>query len=238
MPPADLELSLFRQGGDSNDPAYGLRLRFRAAGSSADTPFSAAAPLRFDMDALRGRKTGDYASYGEGLASQLFADDGVLSFFGQARAVARSAQSPDAALHIRLFLDPSALELHNLLWETLRLPGEGKRLLTGENIRFSRYLASRDLSSVRTPSAADVRALVVVAAPSDAGRLKLAPVDPIKELQTAHNGLGDIPADDLTAPGQANLNAIAACLRDGYDVLYLVAHGTLRTDGEPALCLE
>jgi transketolase len=45
---ADLELFLFRQGGEPADPTYGLRLRFRPAGSSADTLYSATAPLRFD----------------------------------------------------------------------------------------------------------------------------------------------------------------------------------------------
>ena len=54
-------------------------------------------------------------------------------------------------------------------------------------------------------------------------------------------GLGDIKITELAAQGEASgvatLGNIARHLRDGYDILYLVAHGLL-VDGEPWLFLE
>ncbi len=234
MSSADLELLLFRQGGEPHDPLYGLRLRFRPAASNADTLYSSAAPLRFDLAGLRARRNGDYAAYGAYLAGQLLAEAGARSFFEQARAV---ALAQGAALHIRLFLDPGALALHDLLWETLRLPGADAPLLTGETIRFSRYLSARHAGVVDTPSAADVRALVAVAAPKDSARYRLAEVRVLDELQAARAGLGDILADELAAPQPVTLNRLLDRLRDGYGLLYLVAHGIL-VDGEPQVLLE
>ena len=57
------------------------------------------------------------------------------------------------------------------------------------------------------------------------------------ELAAARAGLGDIPVTELARRGQVTLDNIAARLRDGYDILYLVAHGML-VDGEPRLLLE
>ena len=50
-------------------------------------------------------------------------------------------------------------------------------------------------------------------------------------------GLGDIPADELAAPQPVTLNRLLDRLRDGYGLLYLVAHGIL-VDGEPQVLLE
>ena len=83
----------------------------------------------------------------------------------------------------------------------------------------------------------DLRALVVVADPSDAARFGLAPVNREQELAAARAGLGEIPARELATRGQVTLNNIVAALREGYDVLYLVAHGKL-VDGVPWLFLE
>ncbi len=242
--PADLEFQLYHQGADEEGPFYGLRLSFQLPGSGEREVFSAPTPLRFDEDALRARKLGDYSRYGEELARQLLADGDVCSRFTAHLKVAASHARP---VHIRLFLDPNALRLHGLLWETLRLADAATPLFNGENIRFSRYLSKGEgaaAASMKAKPAAAVRGLVAVAAPNGLERLRppLAPVDVLKELQTAHDGLGDIPADDLVsdaaATGRVNLTAIAARLRAGYDILYLVAHGWLPADGEPRLCLE
>ena len=66
---------------------------------------------------------------------------------------------------------------------------------------------------------------------------RLAEVDTTAELTAARAGLGDIAAVELATRGQVTLNNLAARLRDGYDILYLVAHGML-VDGEPWLFLE
>ena len=76
-----------------------------------------------------------------------------------------------------------------------------------------------------------------MADPSDVARFRLAPVNKEFELAAARAGLGDIPAAELAPRGQVTLNNLTARLRDGCDILYLVAHGML-VEGEPWLFLE
>jgi hypothetical protein len=232
MTQADLELSLHRRDAGS----YGVDLRFTDPSNEADKRLSSAAPVRFDEAELRQRSL-DAAAYGACLAGQLFAGDDVRSFFQEAMA---AAQSRDMALGLRLVIGPSAAELHSLRWETLRLPGGtpgSEATLTDEHLRFSRYLSSLDWRPVRLRPQADLRALVAVASPSDAAKYHLAEVDTAAELVAARGGLGDIAMVELATRGQVTLNNLAARLRDGCDILYLVAHGML-VEGEPWLFLE
>ena len=233
MPVANLEIFLFRRDAGNESVSYGIELRFAAAGSETEKSESGTTPLRTDDPELRALGL-DPAAYGSYLAAKLLAERAMRSFFDQARA---AAQAQDAPLRLRLKVAPDAPELHSLHWETLRLPGAISPLLTGENLTFSRYLDSNDWRRVRPRSAADIRALVAVADPSDAARFKLAPVNKEQELAAARAGLGGIPATELTTRGQVTLNNIVALLRDGCDILYLVAHGML-VDGEPWLFLE
>ena len=87
------------------------------------------------------------------------------------------------------------------------------------------------------PGARTSRLLVAIASPSDAADYSLAEVDTAAELASARAGLGSIAADALATRGEVTLNNLAARLRDGCDILYLVAHGML-VDGEPWLFLE
>ena len=61
----------------------------------------------------------------------------------------------------------SAPELHDVRWETLRDPGNGASLLTNESVLFSRYLSSLDWRPAGVRPKAGLRALVVIANPSD-----------------------------------------------------------------------
>src|SRR6185369_15610695 len=74
------------------------------------------------------------------------------------------------------------------------------------------------------------------------GDRRLAPVDVKRELEIAQSGLGTMATTvlggaDANERRRASLSNLAAGLRDGYDVLYLVCHGAL-IDGEPWLWLE
>ena len=158
----------------------------------------------------------------------------MRSFFGEALA---AAQAQDVSLRLRLAISPGAAELHSLRWETLRLPERDAPLLTGQNLRFSRYLSSLDWRPVRLRPLADLRALVAVAGPRDVERLAVGPVDTQTELAAARAGLGGIAVTELATRGQVTLNNLAVRFREGFDILYLVAHGML-VDGEPWLFLE
>ncbi len=229
MSVANLEISLFSRAAG----AYGIKLRYAAAGSEKEKIGGGSTPLTADDPEFLARGL-DPASYGQYLASQLLADTAVSDFFREALAV---AQGQDARLHIRLGIDRDAARLHDLRWETLRLPGAAAPLLTGANLTFSRYLDSLDFRPVNPRSASDIRALVVVADPSDVAQFSLAPVNQAEELDRARTALGDIPSVELATRGQATLNNIVRSLRDGCDILFLVAHGVLAR-GEPWLFLE
>ena len=226
----DLEIGL--QHRDKN--TYSLELRLSSATSETDQRYTSLTPVRFDDGALD-EQVDDPAAYGLTLAGQLFADPTTRSFFDQAVAV---AQAQNLSLRLRLAIGTDAPELHSLHWETLRLPGSDGPLLAGETLRFSRYLTSLDWRPVALRPETALRALVVVASPSDlATSYQMSEVDAEVEVAAARAGLGPIPSDLLATRGQVTLDNLTRQLRTGYDILYLVAHGLLDND-EPLLFLE
>jgi WD domain, G-beta repeat len=140
---ADLEMGLHRRDIGS----YTIELRFNQPDSDADIRLVRGDPalVQFDMERL-GAFTLDDAAYGQLLSQSLFSDPAVRTAFAQARS---TAQTLDAFLRLRLFIGPSAPELHNLRWETLRDPQDGTTFLTSERLLFSRYLSSLDWRPVR-----------------------------------------------------------------------------------------
>jgi hypothetical protein len=232
--PADLEISLHRY-----DPAaYTIELRFSQPESDADIRLGMSRPALFQLDlAALKALAHDPPAYGGALAQALFADPAVLSAFAQARA---QAQALDVKLRIRLLVGGSAPELHRLRWETLCDPQDGSPLFTGERLLFSRYLSSVDWSPVRLRPRGDLSALLVISSPSNLGEYSLAPIDVAAELARARENLGVVTATALpdAASGlRATLENLLTHLHDGYDILYLVCHGTLK-DGEAWLWLE
>jgi hypothetical protein len=205
----------------------------------------------FDQDALRG-KLRRPVEYGQLLFDSVFQTENVRRLFDETRAIAAQAGRP---LRLRVFIERDALALHDLRWETLNdaRPGGGW-LLTRETLRFSRFLSSHTWEAAAPRAEGVLRALVFIANPSDlaqgrfqsAGR-PLAPVDVAAERARAQAGLGalyqepHVVASDPAHPGNASLDALRARLREGFDILYLVCHGTLRTLGDspgPQLLLE
>ena len=239
---SDLVISLYRRDTSSAAAGYSIELRFTAAGSEKEKIATGTASLSVkDPEFIV--HSADPVAYGDYLAGQLLAQASIGNFFDQALA---AAQIQDRPLHIRLHIRPDAAELHNLRWETLRLTGSepatgtvpAVTTLTGENVTFSRYLDSDDFRPVRSRSGGDIRALVAVADPTDTETgYGMTPVESMVELATAHDGLGDIASADLAARGQVTLDGIATRLRDGFDILYLVAHGKL-VGGQPYVFLE
>ncbi|MFZ5920224.1 MAG: CHAT domain-containing protein [Chloroflexota bacterium] len=212
-------------------------MRFSQPNSDADVRLGQGEKITVELDipALQA-KIDSPEDYGKALSASLFADAGVLSAFAQARA---SAQSLKAPLRMRLLAGPSAPELHSLYWETLRDPQDGSPLFTSEQLFFSRYLSSTDLRPVRLKAKGELRALVAIANPSNLGEYSLEAVDVAGELGRARTGLGSIPVTALPGSDKefCTLNALVEKLREGYDILYLVAHGVYAKD-QPWLFLQ
>ncbi|MGB8645259.1 MAG: CHAT domain-containing protein [Anaerolineae bacterium] len=229
---AELEMTLTRWEADH----YRVDLRFTQPNSDADIRPAAGAPLLAHLDRaqLQSRSLAPDA-YGKLLAAGLFEDTRLLAAFASARATARSNDWP---LRLRLFIDPSAAELHALRWEMLCDPQDGTALATSERLLLSRYLSSQDWRPVKLRPMSDLRALVCIANPSDLTELyDLAPVDVAGELSRTQTALRGVPVTSLASGGAATLDNLVTRLRDGYDLLYLVCHGGL-VEGDPRLWLE
>jgi hypothetical protein len=230
LEPIDIEVILRRLDLDR----YSAELRINLPDKS-DEIRTPPAPIGFDFARLRAPDL-DSEAYGRELGTMLFADPGLATKLAETRAVAASQAAP---LRMRMSIALDAGELHALRWEMLRDPQDEQAALltTGEQLLFSRYLSSSDWRPARLRPKGDLRALVAIANPSGLERYHLAPVDVDGELERATAGLGAIPITSLRSGGSANLNNILAQLREGYDILYLVAHGAL-VNGESWVWLE
>jgi hypothetical protein len=157
------------------------------------------------------------------------------------RQASVAAQSEGVTLRVRLFVGPSAAVLHALRWEAIRDPQDGSPLLTDENIVFSRYLSSLDWRPVGLRPKSALRAMAMVASPSDVGDFggdrQLAPVDVDSEVARANEGLSGLPTRVVAGDGEATERRLFEELREGCDILYLACHGYVAA-GEPVLLLE
>jgi hypothetical protein len=228
---ADLELRLRRRDAD-----YAAELRFTPAGQAVSAELAGDVSVRFDHTALLTRSL-DQAAYGVALSAMLLADPALRSGWAQARAHADGA---GAILCVRLRLDVTDDELHSIYWETLHDPLTDSPLALSERVRFSRYLESADLTPVIIPEQPDLKALIVVANPSNLPDYGLASIDADGEIARAQSAFGSIPPTVLSRKytgAPVTLSAITTALRNQPHVLHLIAHGTI-VQGEPYLWLE
>jgi hypothetical protein len=197
--------------------------------------------MSLDPSVLRQHLFDDEAYTGL-LTEALFASPEVKQLFCEARAVAERDGQP---LRVRMFIGPSAPELHDIRWELLGDPEKGSALLSNEGIMFSRYLSSLDWRPVSVRPKTRLRAVVAIANPSDLGSFRaggrdLMQIDVAGELSQARAALRGVELTELARPSAgppATLDNLARVLREGPDILYLVCHGLL-VRGEPWLLLE
>jgi hypothetical protein len=220
----------------SSPGAYAIDLRFDDPVSAAPAELASGAPFALDAEALRVAAL-DPVVYGAQLSAMLFADRAVREGWATAWGYALRGESP---LRVRLHIAADAPELHALRWELLQHPQSGQFLATDERIVLSRYLASGAMAPLRRRAAGELRALVLIASPTDLADFRLAPVDVAGETSRARVALSAL-SPIIVARGQGgppiSAGLIAEQVRDGYDVIALVAHGGTR-DGEPFLMLE
>jgi hypothetical protein len=171
--------------------------------------------------------TADPTAYAAALSTAFFTPELV----GEFRRFRTAAAGQSFILRVRLTVDPSAPQLHAIRWETLRdpdLPAAAPGpLFIGEQTILSRFLSSGDARPIRRQPKGSLKALVVVANPASTAKYNLAPVDVPGELAAANQALAGIEIVTLAPGGPVALNDLAAKLRDGFDILYLVCHGKL-----------
>jgi hypothetical protein len=228
-PYPELEIGLHRVQAD----AYQVELRFLDPASDAETlPRRATCPL--DTQALLPLHL-DPPAYGRALAAQVFADPEALAYL---RMVRTAVESSNRVLRLRLLIGATAAELHALRWELLCDPDSGAPLATSERVLFSRFMQGQDWRAIRLRPRAALRALVAVAAPTDLAQYGLAPVDLAGEVQRARDALAGIAIEVVGQDQPLTIESLHQALRQGVDVLYLVAHGTLSRAQGPVLFLQ
>lgn len=244
---ADLIIEFSRQG----EKQYWVRLSYSQPDEQAQiAPQSGLAAFDFEKLRLSALKP---EAYGKLLREATYPSEALRAFYQSCLAASGQAGKE---LRPRILIDRSALELHNLRWETLRDLDDQGFLAADADRPFSRFLATTDWRRVELRSRGRLRALVVIANPAELrspaglalGEQQLAPVDVQAEAQRALDSLRETPqaqgiqgvptvtflgdAGLLPNPpgGPASLAAIRSHLLQGFDILYLVAHGALLPD--------
>jgi WD40 repeat protein/energy-coupling factor transporter ATP-binding protein EcfA2 len=176
--------------------------------------------------------------YGQMLGQAFFQGkikDAFISALTSARAASES---------LRLLLFIEAEDLRELRWERLTAPiDDGWVSLAGnQQVLFSQYLPSTTDRRFPPIGRRDLRALVLVAAPSDlAGSYKLAEFDVAATVKSVKESLGEIPSTVLAnTEGPENaptLDNLCRCITaERYSLLHIVCHGSYRSsDGETIL---
>jgi hypothetical protein len=225
----DVEISLDRKyfGAAVTTKEIEYEIEFRASLPDEAEDIRRISSSSFDHEQLSAQVSNPQA-YGVELSKSLFQQE-IKEALGEVRAIASREKIPT---RLRLLIKPEAAELHQLYWEALRNPEDEKSLLTtDENLPFSRYLLRKKYHSINRRARRDLKALVVIANPSDLEDNKLPPVDAEGELERAKKALEQMSLDVL--PGKdpersATLDNMFDLLRENdYDLLYIVCHGTL-----------
>ena len=230
---AELEINLRNKG----EGLYAVEFRFRQPGSQAEVRLGQEQPVLVRLNLVElSTLAYDPLSYAQKLTERFFTDPAGRALFSRARATAAALELP---LRVRLAIAADAAELHSLYWETLLDPEDKQPLFTGENVSFSRYLSSQDWRPVQLPPKKSLKAMVVVANPSDLPAEQA--IDAPGELGRALRELGGIKNTSLGvekgSPPVTLENLVENLRKYQPDILYLVCHGAL-SKGEPYLLLE
>ncbi|MGE5154023.1 MAG: CHAT domain-containing protein [Bdellovibrio bacteriovorus] len=221
---------------------YYLSARFMDPESDQENQLLDPVEIRIDLEELRQHLL-DVGGYGERLSAMLFGDGAspVRLAYEHARAAAASRDG----LRIRLSIQASAPELHGLHWESLLDPRDGTRLITQEDVWFSRFASAQDFRLRPVPEAAPLSALIVVANPTDlASKWGLAPIVPsdeerIRSALSEGARQGGRPIRQRRLEKAATIYNIITSLREAHaDILCLICHGTLTGEEDPRLLLE
>ena len=217
------------------DSRYSVEMRLELPDASVDLP-----PERGETEIhfpdLRAAAF-DPLSYGRILNKALFSSPKMEGFYKQALALTQRAGQK---VRIRLLIDRNAPELHSIRWETLRSLDDRSNLASDENVYFSRFLYSEEISDVPLAKKGELKALVAVANPAgledgkyhDGEGRTLAPIDVEGEISRAENSLRGVNRLSTLASldeeqGRVTLDNLVNELRDGYHIMYLVCHGAM-----------
>lgn len=218
-----LEIDLYK-----NDTYCNVDMRLYTEGAT-DRVLARAVAIHIDEAELLTLALDPHA-YGQRLTRMVFATPRLRDAWRTARLC---AEGNEGILRVRLRLDNLCPMLHSLYWELLQDPDTGETLSRSERTRFARTLNSDDSAPLILPALAELRALVAIASPSDLAVFGMTPINRRLEGTRAAQALEGLPLqqlDGLDGRRNATLGAITGTLSQGYQILYLVCHGTIHRD--------
>ena len=200
-----------------------------------DSPQALAAQVtELDLNVLQQkREMGDFAEYEAALSTQVFSNQVIRDHFNR---FCSGALDNGRDLRIRVVVADEALELHQVIWETLREPVQSQRISTMERVWLTRYILSTDMRPTSIEEREKVRALVAASNPTDLNNYKLAVVDAEGEMRRAKDALAQTHVTELNH-SKVTLDNLLSGIRNGVDIVYLACHGIL-AHGEPILFLQ
>lgn len=206
------------QGGVRAELAYRTSLQVDPIRLASDIP------VRLNAAVLR-ESLLDPDEYGRRLTEMVFADRRLQVAWARVRGTSSTGR-----LHLRLDIAPHPV-LQCLFWETLHDPLNPQQpaLCQHQDLLLSRTANSAEVAVPPSISAKQLRALVVLSSPINLPA-NLHPIDAAAELARVEKALGPIP---LTAIGRlvsdkpASISELAAHLRGGYQIVYLLCHGRI-----------
>lgn len=232
---ADLEISIRTKPSSANANDYSVDMRLSLPDSDTDERPMPEGDAVVTLDESKLRETQpNWQKYGAMLRDAFFQGN-VARGFEESR---RRANTRNAILRVRLYIEPKAIELHNIHWETILDPDPSKLaapLFAGRDPVLSRYLISRDFREVRSrPRSGLLKALIVVSNPSGIDPKILTPINVPAEIELVRESMKGLLSDPKVLDGPATLDNIIRELENGYDILYLMAHGRLVvSEGKP-----
>jgi hypothetical protein len=203
--------------------SYDVELRFNDLANQAQN-----APVR-GPTTISLAEAGSYRKeprrYGQELSKRLFHDERIHSTFSSAKNIVLAR---NGRMRVSLVIEPPAAELHALGWELLADPDDQTCISTNEGTPFSRFLYGSDWTGIPLLRKCDLKALIVVPDPGNLEDFGLDPVNAQEEIQRARQALGENIAVTVF-DGAATLDAMIDVIAQGFDILYLVCHGALRS---------
>jgi hypothetical protein len=217
--PADMELRLRRRDAHR----HSVELRVSAADSQVET-LRVRSALKLDAARLAALYDQPEA-YGRLLSETLFADERLAAVLAEVRR-------DSAQIRLRLAVPADDGELQAVRWELLHDPSDarGRSLAAAPDVLFSRYLDDPGAQWVRLRARGGLRALVVVAGPADLVAHALPALDVADEARRIRAGLQPIEPTVLGTTVPATREAIERELREGYDIVVVLAHHRVLDD--------
>lgn len=221
----------------ANSTGYTISLHFEDLSSlRSDSELASPVPINFDFRSLLECEL-DPHRYGEALNKMVFAHTSTARGWDKAITY---ADALGQSLRLRVRIDVNDPKIHMIHWERLRDPDKMSPLATHQRILFSRYLPSSDLARVQRQLRGGLRSLVLIAGSDEALDFGLDPINVEAEVVRIRAVLKATRPKIIAGSRAGTLVTLASLsqhAREGYDVIYLLAHGKMHAD-EPHLLLD